>query len=687
MKTSTFRGGISLFILTVLTVFKMSAQTTVTGSASPNSVLTTALPATITLTGTVNNNRQLQNPTAWAGPGGGITVGSTTLSSGNNNSATATATIPAGTAVGTYTFTLSYTRTSGGGGGTSTGTVTTTVTVSAPPTPAVTITPSTSQAIITGSSVSFTATASNFTGSGNYTFTWTAAGATIPGSNPVSQSGTSSTKSITFPAAGTYTVSVNIVRGSTNLTTTSTTVNVYDAPAAANLWATSSDGTQISSFTVVNGAFASGPTNLFAASFPGTTTGGTSTAALGRNAQGGVANGYFYWLPNTSNNNGTVEVFAASANGSNPTRIGSVDVNGASTNSLGFVRLGMGPDGSGWILAGDGSTLYLAKFVSNGVNTVTFTIQTVTLSGGTASVFQNGDICISGNNNLYALANDGSGVTQLFTGSLSNPSVVLTKKLDLVTPANAAFTGRVNGVAFDVLGSLYISTDDGLYYINQATVNGPAGTVQCALVVSVTGLQDLASNVFPAQSTLPIKLGAFAAVKQGNNALVSWTTLSEINTDHFEIERSLDGINFSQVGYKAASGNSNSDMSYLFSDPISTSAKIIYYRLKTVDIDGKFSMSKTVALRIEGVVVKSFNVFPNPFTDNLKVQVNADKESVATIRITNLNGQIAVSRNVTLQPGENVIVLSQELATLSAGMHLMEISTTDGKYTQKIMKR
>lgn len=687
MKTSTFRGGISLFILTVLTVFKMSAQTTVTGSASPNAVLTNALPATITLTGTVDNNRQLQNPTSWAGPGGGITVGSTTLSSGANNSATATATIPAGTAVGTYTFTLSYTRTSGGGGGTTTGTVTTTVTVSAPPTPAVTITPSTSQAIISGSSVSFTATASNFSGSGNYTFTWTAAGATIPGSNPVSQAGTSNTKAITFPTAGTYTVSVNIVRGATNLSTTSTTVNVYDAPASANLWATSSNGTQISSFTVVNGAYASGPTNLFAASFPGTTTGGTSTAALGRNAQGGVANGYFYWLPNTTSNSGTVEVFAATAAGGSVTRIGSVDVNGASNNSLGFVRLGMGPDGSGWILAGDGSTLYLSKFASNGVNTVSFTTQTVTLSGGAASTFQNGDICISGNNNLYALANDGSGVTQLFTGSLSNPSVTLTKKLDLVDPSNAPFTGRVNGVAFDVLGSLYISTDDGLYYINQATVNGPAGTVQCSLVFSVTGLQDLASNVFPAQSTLPIKLGAFSAIKQGNNALVSWTTLSEINTDHFEIERSLDGINFSQVGVKSASGNSTSDMSYVFSDPITTSAKIIYYRLKTVDIDGKFSMSKTVALRIEGVVVKSFNVYPNPFTDNLKVQVNADKESVATIRITNLNGQIAVSRNVTLQPGENVIVLSQELATLSAGMHLMEISTTDGKYTQKIMKR
>ncbi len=687
MKTSTFKGAISLFILAVLTAFQTSAQTTVTASASPNAVLTTALPASITLTGTVDNNRQLQNPTSWAGPGSGITVGATSLSSGNNNSATATATIPAGTPAGTYTFTLSYTRTSGGGGGTSTGTATTTVTITVPPTPAVSITPSTSQAIVTGNSVSFTATASNFSGSGNYTFTWTATGATIAGANPVSQSGTSNTKSLTFPTAGSYTVTVNIVRGATNLSTTSTIVNVYDAPANANLWATSSNGTQISSFTVVNGAYANGPNNLFTATFPGTTTSGSSTAALGRNAQGGIANGFFYWLPNTTNNSGTVEVFASTANGSSVTRVGSFDVNGGNTNNLGFVRLGMGPDGTGWILAGDGSTLYLAKFASNGVNPVTISTVPVSLASGSVSTFQNGDICISGNNNIYALANDGNGVTQIFTGSLSNPTVSLAKKLDLVDQTNVAFSGTVNGVAFDALGSLYITTGNGLYYINQATVNGPAGTVQCSLVFAQTGLQDLASNVFPAQSTLPIKLGAFAAVKQGNNALVSWTTISEINTDHFEIERSLDGINFSKVGYKAASGNSNSDMNYSFADPISSNARIIYYRLKTIDIDGKSSVSKTVALRIDGVSVKSFNVFPNPFTDNLKVQISADKEIVATIRITNLSGQTAVNRTVTLQPGENVVVLSQELATLSAGMHLMEISTTEGKYIQKIMKR
>lgn len=175
---------------------------------------------------------------------------------------------------------------------------------------------------------------------------------------------------------------------------------------------------QVSGFAVSNGSFISGPTNIFAPTFPGSTTGGSSTAALGRSPFPTPNTGYFYWLPNTTGNNGVVEVFGATATGADTKLIATLDVNGAGNNSLGFVRLGMGPDGTGWILAGDGSTLFLAKFISSALNTVTITIvdASVTLSGGAVSTFQNGDLCISGSGNIYALANDGSGVTQIFIG-------------------------------------------------------------------------------------------------------------------------------------------------------------------------------------------------------------------------------------------------------------------------------
>ena len=548
----------------------------------------------------------------------------------------------------------------------------------------------TNPTVTAGVATNFTATATGFCGSQRH-YTWTATGSTTP-SVVVQPDANTDTQTFTWASPGTYTLSVQIFRTGgcgTQSSTASTTVTVV-AAVPPNLWASSSSGSQVSGYNVSNGTYISGPTNIFAFTFPGTTTGGTTSAALGRNAQGGVANGYFYWLPNTSStgNGGVVEVFAATALGGTPTRIGSFDINGAGNpNDLGFVRLGMAGDGKGWILSGDGTTLYATSFLSNGVNAVTFTNKAVSLVGGLAATFQNGDVCVDGNNNMYALANNGSGVTQIFIGSLSNPTVTLTKKWDLVDPANVQFTGTVNGVAFDVLGSLYITTGAGLYFINQATVNGPAGTVQCSLVQAQTGLQDLASNVFPAQSTLPVRLGLFTVTKQGNNAIIDWITLTEANTDHFEIERSFDGINYTTAGTKSAAGNSASEIIYQYVDPITTSSKIVYYRLKTVDIDAKNSLSKIVALRLNGIKVKNFTVFPNPFTSDLKVEISSDKETSVTIRISNSSGQQIVSRNVLLQSGENIIVLTSELSTLQSGMYMLEVVTEKGKMTQKIIKR
>ncbi|MBL0272733.1 MAG: T9SS type A sorting domain-containing protein [Chitinophagaceae bacterium] len=218
-------------------------------------------------------------------------------------------------------------------------------------------------------------------------------------------------------------------------------------------------------------------------------------------------------------------------------------------------------------------------------------------------------------------------------------------------------------------------------------MNGPAGTVACILVQSQTGLQDLASNVWPTQSTLPVKLGTFNVTKQGNNAVIDWTTLTEINSDYFEIERSKDGINFVSAGTKQAAGNSAAAVNYQFIDPITINSGILYYRLKSVDLDGKSTYSKIVTLRLSASIVKNFNVYPNPFSSDLKVELKSTKETTITIRISNAAGQLVVSRKAVLQTGENTVVLSSELSTLKSGMYMMEVVTEEGKLTQKIIRR
>ncbi len=553
-------------------------------------------------------------------------------------------------------------------------------------TPTATLSPSTTRFILVGASVSFTATANNYVGSGNYSYTWHASGASIPGANPNVTAGSSDTKSLTYLTPGVYPVSVTIARtGSTTLTTAITTVVVSAVPTSPNLWATSSNGTQVSTFTVANGTYFSGPTNLFAPTFPGGTTGGTTTAALGRNAQGGVANGFYYWLPNTSGNGGVVEIFAATSTGASHTRIGSVDVNGGNTNSLGFVRLGMGPDGSGWILAGDNTNLYLAKFVSNGVNLVTLSTVPVILAGGNVSTFQNGDVCVAGDNTMYALANDGGGVTQIFKGSLNGASVTLTKRWDLVDPTNAPFTGSVNGVAFDQLGSLYVSTAAGLYYIDQSTVNGPAGTVECDLVSAVTGLQDLASNFFPTGSTLPVNLVSFMGSYKSQKTTLIWETENMSNFKHFEIQRSTTGNDYATIGYKNPQGNGASRIQYQYVDDLSgNNAGVFYYRLKMVDIDGNFKYSNVIVIR---KIQKGADlvVNPNPVRSGVKATANftATANSKVTFSIIDASGKVVLTQQNNVLQGTNTVTLNN-LDRLQSGIYMVRMNDGEITTTAKI---
>jgi hypothetical protein len=524
--------------------------------------------------------------------------------------------------------------------------------------------------------------------SGNYNWSVSpSTGVTIvpAGGSPSGTTATATFAGNAVPGVYTFTVART---GGTSRTVNVVVGNIAGVRTTANLENAFVVGFRTNPGT---GALQNGPTNIFDA-FPGSNA---ISAGLGLHPNG---NYYYLNYNNAGTQNGVVQVLAARANGANPaTSVGSFDLNGASNDELGFVRLAFDPLGRGWILAGSGTTLYLARFTisatNNGLDAATFTLEDgdVALTGpgtNTPATFANGDIAFTSAGTLYALANNGSGTTYIYSGAPNGASTVLARVWTVLEGVNE-FDGQVNGIAFDIAGNLYVSSfDGGLYFLDQTTVNNVfVGSVSCTNIWSGTGLTDLATNFFPSQTTLPVKLGTFTVSKQGSNAVLDWTTATESNSDYFEIQRSTDGVNFVTVGTKEAAGNSSEQRSYQYSDPINTTATVLYYRLNTVDIDHKASYSKIVSLKVSGGNIKNLTVFPNPFTTDLKLQVVSDKDADMTIRINNALGQPVINRRVTLQKGENIIVLSSELQTLKPGIHLMEIITDEGKTTQKIIKR
>ncbi|MBL0359207.1 MAG: T9SS type A sorting domain-containing protein [Chitinophagaceae bacterium] len=186
-------------------------------------------------------------------------------------------------------------------------------------------------------------------------------------------------------------------------------------------------------------------------------------------------------------------------------------------------------------------------------------------------------------------------------------------------------------------------------------------------------------------AVLPVKMTSFKAVVANNNAQIKWTTENEINNSHYEIERSNDAVHFTTKGRVNGSGTSSLSRSYSFTDPLSAAPAIVYYRLKIVDIDGRFSYSTIVALRTNGLLgTGNFSVYPNPFVTHIKVSLSSPEAAVVGFRMLSLEGKEILNRKVALQQGDNVVVL-KDFGVLPKGNYVLEVTNASGKLTRTIM--
>lgn len=235
-------------------------------------------------------------------------------------------------------------------------------------------------------------------------------------------------------------------------------------------------------------------------------------------------------------------------------------------------------------------------------------------------------------------------------------------------------------------------------YTLRFKVRTPATIAELSTVVNtarITG-QNIFGDIFVDDGTAtfalgaptPVKMTSFTVKKENSNAVLRWTTSSEIKNDHFEIERSVDGLNFSKMGEVIGNGTTALAKNYSYPDAlINVSSKILYYRLRIVDIDAKSTFSQIVALRLDGsIVLSGLTVYPNPFTSNIKLQLQSSKEESSSVRLINMNGQEVVKRNVILAPGQNIVII-KDLESVAPGIYMMELRTGGDVITQKIMKK
>jgi endoglucanase len=184
-------------------------------------------------------------------------------------------------------------------------------------------------------------------------------------------------------------------------------------------------------------------------------------------------------------------------------------------------------------------------------------------------------------------------------------------------------------------------------------------------------------------SILPVKLTSFTAIPQGlHTALLNWQTAEEKDNQKFIIERSADGIHFTEIGKVMGNGNSSSLQNYGFSD-LNALEKILYYRLVQVDLNGSKSYSET---RVVNFNDGSFiDLYPNPTLGTVTLEYEIQKSgNPISIKISDLSGKDLFRSSIPSNSGK--LIMPLDLTHFPQGVYLVQFVTSERVYTMKIVK-
>ena len=288
--------------------------------------------------------------------------------------------------------------------------------------------------------------------------------------------------------------------------------------------------------------------------------------------------------------------------------------------------------------------------IGPGGDVASITIQ----SGGTLSMLGAGVMTVK-NGGFLTIDAGGSLSVNVFTNNNNSDGVVINGSL-LLGGVSPVFTNG-NGADITGIGSITIPGD--ATFKNDGTIFGP--------------------------TVLPIELLNFNAIVNSEIVEVSWTSASELNNDYFTIEKSKDGLIFSEVILVDGAGNSTSIVEYFDTDR-NPYEGISYYRLKQTDYNGKTSFSNIVPVEYHSNGESSISLFPNPVQENTASYISLSqlegKEVLVVLR--DIAGNEIYSKVVISTSNNEIVAIDQE-GKLAKGTYLVTASSANKLYSKKLI--
>jgi len=205
-------------------------------------------------------------------------------------------------------------------------------------------------------------------------------------------------------------------------------------------------------------------------------------------------------------------------------------------------------------------------------------------------------------------------------------------------------------------------------------------TISSTLTDDISTISNITFGTSNGGSPLPVELVNFVATTNQKTATLTWSTATEVNNYGFEVQRLADNI-WTKIGFVQGHGNSNSLKNYSFTDSSPLAGKI-QYRLKQIDIDGKYKYSNTVEVTVAVPATYALKQnFPNPFNPSTKIKYDLPIDGLVTLKIYDVFGrEFSLLFNENKRSGSYEVIFDGK--RLASGIYICKMKS--GNYSNII---
>ncbi|MGN6495041.1 MAG: T9SS type A sorting domain-containing protein [Agriterribacter sp.] len=187
---------------------------------------------------------------------------------------------------------------------------------------------------------------------------------------------------------------------------------------------------------------------------------------------------------------------------------------------------------------------------------------------------------------------------------------------------------------------------------------------------------DVGTALTRSSVTLPVRLASFTAITRNCTVQLNWATITQEKFSYFEVGSSFDGKNFSSFQTVQSKSSHESSVYQLITSSVNADT---YYRLKMVDVDGKYEYSDVLKVK-NACNASALNVVPNPVTNN--VFTIRGLQALSVIKLLDMNGK---TLRTVRSPGP---IQQMDMGNLPAGIYLVHILQNDEIIkTVKLLKK